>query len=163
MLRPLLASAALAITIAIPSAQTPAEKIDQAVNARIRKEGMDNSQILKTMHYLTDVYGPRLTGSPNHENAARWAVRQMEAWGFVNGKLEPWDFGRPGWLNEKATGHILAPVKDNLVFEVLAWTPSTKGTVIGPAVQLITPTSPAPPPASPAEAVAAAARVPRQL
>ena len=45
------------------------------MNARIRKEGMENSQIMKTMHYLTDVYGPRLTGSPNHENAAKWAVQ----------------------------------------------------------------------------------------
>ncbi len=142
MLRKLLAPTMLALVIAAPSAQVPVEKIDQAMNARIRKEGMDNSQIMKTMHYLTDVYGPRLTGSPNHENAAKWAVRQMEAWGFVNGKLEPWDFGRPGWLNEKATGHILAPVKDNLVFEVLAWTPSTSGTVIGPAIHVVPPPTP---------------------
>ena len=126
----------LSLVVAAPSAQNGQEKIDQDVNARIRKEGMDNSQIMKTMHYLTDVHGPRLTGSPNFENAARWAVQQMESWGFKNGKLEPWDFSvvanskvvREGWLNEKATGHIIAPVRDNLVFEVLAWTPSTKGT-----------------------------------
>jgi hypothetical protein len=145
MLRQLLAPAVLVLVIAAPAAQTrpeKPEKIDQAMNARIRKEGMDNSQILKTMHYLTDVYGPRLTGSPNHENAARWAVRQMEAWGMANGRLEPFEFGSPGWLNEKATGHILAPVKDNLVFEVLAWTPSTNGTVIGPAVHVVPPDSP---------------------
>jgi hypothetical protein len=142
MLRKYLAPAVLLLVVAAPAAQTPAERIDQAVNARIRKEGMDNSQILKTMHYLTDVYGPRLTGSPNHENAARWAVKQMETWGMVNGKLEPWDFGRPGWLNDKATGHIISPVKDNLVFEVLAWTPSTNGTVTGPALHVIPPQNP---------------------
>ena len=34
--------------------------------ARIRKEAMERSQILKTMHMFTDLYGPRLTGSPNH-------------------------------------------------------------------------------------------------
>jgi len=44
------------------------------VNAQIRKEGMENSKIMHTMHYLADVYGPRLTGSPNHVNAAKWAV-----------------------------------------------------------------------------------------
>ncbi len=142
MLRQSVFPAVLLLTLAAPSAQAPTEKIDQAINARIRKEGMDNSQILKTMHYLTDVYGPRLTGSPNHENAARWAVKQMESWGFTNGKLEPWDFGRPGWLNDKATGHIISPVKDNLVFEVLAWTPSTKGTVTGPAVHVLAPQNP---------------------
>ena len=142
MLRQSLAPAVLLLAIAAPSAQAPAEKIDQAVNARIRKEGMENSQILKTMHYLTDVYGPRLTGSPNHENAAKWAVKQMETWGFVNGRLEPFDFGRPGWLNDKATGHITSPVKDNLVFEVLAWTPSTNGTVTGSAVHVVPPQTP---------------------
>jgi hypothetical protein len=140
---------ALALTAAAPVAQVvEQERIDQEVNARIRKEGMENSQILKTMHYLTDMFGPRLTGSPNHENAAKWAVRQMEAWGFKNGKLEPFPFVRgagpvnEGWLNEKASGHILSPVKDNLTFEVLAWTPSTDGTVTGPAVHLVPPQGP---------------------
>jgi len=139
----------LSLIIAAPAAQST-ERIDQDVNFRIQKEGMDNSQIMKTMHYLTDVYGPRLTGSPNHENAAKWAIKQMESWGFKNGHLEPWDFSkvanstvvREGWLNEKATGHIVSPTKDNLVFEVLAWTPSTKGVVIGPAINLVPPQGP---------------------
>jgi len=132
----------LGLAVAYPAAQAKPEPINTEINAKIRKEGWDNSQIMRTMHYLTDVYGPRLTGSPNHENAAKWAVQTMEKWGFKNGKLEPWDFGRAGWLNEKAAGHILSPVKDNLVFEVLAWTPSTKGTVVGDGVHLITPMGP---------------------
>ena len=153
----------LTLIVAAPAAQNT-ERIDQDVNARIRKEGMENSQIPKTMHYLTDVHGPRLTGSPNHENAAKWAVKQMETWGFKNGKLEPFDFGtianskvvREGWLNEKATGHIISPVKDNLVFEVLAWTPSTKGTVTAQAIHIVAPQGPvveAPPPAAGAAGV----------
>ena len=142
MLRPLLASAALALAVAVPSAQAPAEKIDQALNAKIRAEGMDRSQVMRIVHMLTDVYGPRLTGSPNFDNAAKWAVKEMESWGLKNGKLEPWDWGREGWLNEKASGHIISPVKDNLVFEVLAWTPSTKGTVTAEAVNLVLPQNP---------------------
>ena len=138
---------ALGIGLLIVVAATATQaQIDPNINAKIRQEGMERSQILKTMHFLTDVYGPRLTGSPNHENAAKWAVKQMESWGFVNGHLEPWDFARTGWLNEEATGHILSPVRDNLVFEVLAWTPSTNGVVTGQAVQLITPTGPQAPP-----------------
>src|SRR5690606_37127135 len=97
----------------------------------------------------TDVYGPRLTGSPNYENAAKWAVQQMESWGMTNGALEPFEFRtgagivpNGGWLNERASGHIVSPVKDNLVFEVLAWTPSTKGTVVAHAVHLVTPMGP---------------------
>ena len=47
---------------AVPSAQ---EKIDRDIQWKIRREATDNSQILRTLHFLTDVYGPRLTGSPN--------------------------------------------------------------------------------------------------
>ena len=109
---------------------------------RIRAEAMERSQIMKTMHMFTDLYGPRLTGSPNHKAAAEWAVKQMTAWGLENAHLEPWDFKHPGWLNERLSAHIIAPVKDPLVCEVLAWTPSTKGAVQAKAVQLILPDRP---------------------
>ncbi len=115
---------------------------DADLHARIRKEGMGNSQVMRTMHFLTDVYGPRLTGSPNHENAAKWTIKQMAAWGFENAHLEPWEFGHAGWLNERASGHVLAPYKEPLVCEVLAWTPGTNGTVTGQAYQMIPPDSP---------------------
>src|SRR5687768_6196665 len=109
---------------------------------RIRKEAMERSQIMKTMHMFTDVYGPRLTGSPNHKAAAEWAVKQMTAWGLENAHLEPWDFKHPGWANERLTAHLIAPVKDPLVCEVLAWTPGTRGTVTAKAVQLLLPERP---------------------
>jgi carboxypeptidase Q len=112
------------------------------IRARIRKEGMEHSQILKTMHMLTDVYGPRLTGSPNHKRAAEWAIKQMTDWGFVNGHLEPWDFKHPGWLNERLTAHIVSPVKDALVCEALAWTPGTRGEVRARAHQIVLPERP---------------------
>ena len=137
---------ALAVATAPPFlaqvAQATPERVDAEINARIRKEAQDNSKIMRTMHYLTDVYGPRLTGSPNHKAAAEWAVKQMTEWGFSNGHLEPWDFGHPGWLNERFSGFILAPVRDSLVGEVLAWTPSTNGTVTGDAVQIVPPQQP---------------------
>jgi hypothetical protein len=112
------------------------------INARIRKEGMENSQIMRTIHFFSDVYGPRLTGSPNHKAAADWAVKQMLTWGFDNAQLEAWDFGHPGWVNERASGFITAPVQDSLVFEVLAWTPRTKGKVKGQVFQMNLPERP---------------------
>ncbi len=112
------------------------------VLTRIRAEAMERSQIMKTMHMFTDLYGPRLTGSPNHKAAAEWAVKQMTAWGLENAHLEPWDFKHPGWLNERLSAHIIAPVKDPLVCEVLAWTPSTKGTVQAKAMHLVLPERP---------------------
>jgi len=115
---------------------------DAEIQARIRKEGMENSQVMRTMHFLTDVYGPRLTGSPNHKNAAEWAIKQMAAWGFDNAHLEPWEFGRVGWLNERLTAHIVSPIKEPLVCEVLGWTPSTNGPVTARVSQLIPPQQP---------------------
>jgi hypothetical protein len=141
MTRRLILALALAAAVASPAAQQ-SQSAETDIAARIRKEGMENSQIMRTLHHLTDVYGPRLTGSPNHKAAAEWTIKEMGRWGFTNGHLEPWDFGRPGWLNEKASGHLLSPVKDNLVFEVLAWTPSTKGTARGQAVQIALPEQP---------------------
>lgn len=121
-------------------AQTASPAAD--VNAAIRKEGLDNSQIMNTLHNLTDVYGPRLTGSPKLKAAGEWAMGQMKDWGLENTAMEPWDFGRPGWANERASGFITSPVQDTLVFEVLAWTPSTNGVVSGSAFNLVLPDRP---------------------
>jgi hypothetical protein len=120
-------------------AQSQAEK---DLLDRIRKEEATNSQIMKTMHRFADIYGPRLTGSPNHKGAAEWAVKQMTEWGLQNAHLEAWDFGHPGWLNERLTAHIISPVKDVLSCEVLAWTPSTRGVVRANAYQMILPERP---------------------
>ncbi len=120
----------------------PAQSADPDINTKIRQEETDHSQIMHTMHFLTDVYGPRLTGSPNHKAAADWASHQMQSWGMENAHLEPWDFGHTGWMNERASGYIVAPIKDQLTFKVLAWTPSTKGTVKAEVFLLVPPEKP---------------------
>ncbi len=125
--------------LAVAQAQSAA---DPDINKKIRAEENDHSQIMHTMHFLTDIYGPRLTGSPNHKAAAEWAIQQMKEWGLQNAHLEPWDFGHPGWMNERASGYIVAPIHDQLTFKVLAWTPGTKGTVTAQVVQIVPPEKP---------------------
>ncbi|MBI3403845.1 MAG: M20/M25/M40 family metallo-hydrolase [Acidobacteria bacterium] len=132
----------VSLLICAPSLTFAQQSAAEDINARIRKEENDNSQIMRTMHYFTDIYGPRLTGSPNLKAAGEWAVKQMTAWGFENAHLEAWDFGHPGWLNEHLTAHIVSPVKDALSCEVLAWTPGTKGTVTAQSVQMAWPDRP---------------------
>ncbi len=117
-------------------------KLDDAAYSRIKTEEMEHSQAMKTLHMLTDRYGPRLTGSPNFENAANWVVKQMTEWGFQNAHLEPWDFGHPGWLNMRAEGYMVTPIHGDLTFRVLSWTPSTKGTVSAVAVEVEIPHGP---------------------
>jgi carboxypeptidase Q len=132
---------AFAMSIALVTAQAQSTP-DPDINKKIRAEENDHSQIMHTMHFLTDIYGPRLTGSPNHKAAANWAIRQMKDWGLENAHLEPWDFGHPGWMNERASGYIIAPIKDQLTFKVLAWTPGTKGRVTASVFQLVPPEKP---------------------
>ncbi|HEY7058242.1 MAG TPA: M20/M25/M40 family metallo-hydrolase [Vicinamibacterales bacterium] len=128
------------LATALPIASS--DRRDPQVNEKIRQEEAAHSQIMRTLHFLTDVYGPRLTGSPNHKAAAEWAVKQMTEWGFTNGHLEPWDFGHPGWTNEHLEVHMTSPVHDALVVEALAWTPGTNGTITAKAFNLIAPEGP---------------------
>jgi carboxypeptidase Q len=131
--------AALGLSGAVVVAQ---ERLDTSTNWRIRQEATANSEVMLTVHKLTDVYGPRLTGSPNLEAAGRWAIEQMEAWGLTNGRLEPFDFGHPGWSNERLSAHLVSPVTDALVVEALAWTPGTNGPLRAEVVQVTVPDSP---------------------
>jgi carboxypeptidase Q len=124
-----LATAPLAVALRA-LAQTSQGDIDQ----RIRREGLERSQVLRTMHFLSDVYGPRLTATPNAKLAGEWALRQMTAWGMTNAHLEPWDFGYAGWANERAVGFITAPVRQQLYVSPAGWTPGTDGVVRGEAV-----------------------------
>jgi carboxypeptidase Q len=127
------------ITVAAVVSVAAEERIDQDVYWKIRQEATGNSKILATLHVLTDVYGPRLTGSPNLKAAGEWAIEQMHTWGMKNGHLEPWDWGRPGWTNERLAAHIVSPVKDALVLEAQAWTPGTNGVARGQALQMTLP------------------------
>ena len=144
MKKTILKIAALFLLFFCSSHLTAAQQSVQSLNTneRIRTEAADNSQIMRTLHYLSDVYGARLTGSPNYKAAADWTIKQMKDWGFDNVHLEPWSFGHSGWRNERASGFIIAPGKDNLTFEVLSWTPGTNGLVRGQAFQLILPEKP---------------------
>lgn len=141
ILRIALVSSVVAMTF--PALAQPDDASD--VSWRIRREGTEHSQIPDTLHMLTDRYGPRLTGSPNLEAAGKWAAQKMTEWGLVNAALEPWDWGHPGWANEFLSAHIVAPVKDPLTAEVLAWTPGTGGSVRAQVVLIEAPELPTEP------------------
>jgi hypothetical protein len=120
----------------------PVEPIDTDMIAKIRSEGMERSKIMWIEHYLTDVYGPRPIGSPNHVAAANWAIKTMASWGLANTHLEPFTWRGIGWLPKRASGFITSPVQANLKFEAVPWSPSTKGTVSGEVVSIVAPENP---------------------
>src|ERR1051325_8663158 len=83
--------------------------------------------------YLSDVYGPRLAGSPEIKEATDWTVKKLKSWGLSNVHTEAWNFGR-GWHNERVFAMALTPRAYPLIAYPKAWTPGTNGAVTGEAV-----------------------------
>ena len=84
------------------------ERVDTAAIAKIRDEGLNRSQVMDHMFWLTDAYGPRLTGSPSFEQAGDWAVKTLESWGVQNVRKERFAFGK-GWSLVKFHATMTAP------------------------------------------------------
>jgi carboxypeptidase Q len=94
---------------------------------RIKNEGMNRSQVMQTLSYLTDVIGPRLTNSPGMKRANEWTRDQMAKWGLQNAHLEAWGpFGR-GWTLKRFSAQVVEPVAIPLIAYPKAWSPGTDG------------------------------------
>jgi hypothetical protein len=108
----------------VPSlAQSSSDRVPQFDILRIRDEGLNHSQAMQTLSYLTDVIGPRLTGSPNLHRANEWTRDTMTKWGLENAHLEAWgEFGR-GWALKRFSVQIIAPQAITLVAYPKSWTP----------------------------------------
>jgi carboxypeptidase Q len=122
-------------------AQVAQERVDLAVVERIRDEGINRSQVEDLAQHLTDVIGPRLTGSPAMKRANDWTAQKFREWGLQNVVVEPWgQFGR-GWERVSYSGRMTQPFVQPLHAQPLAWTGSTRGTQEGPvvAIQAVTP------------------------
>jgi hypothetical protein len=136
---------AVVLTLALPSAQVrnqkkpdPVPGVSQAPRpdaaeldavARIKEEGLQRSQVMDTLWYLTDVHGPRLTNSPAIRAAAAWAEGRLRDWGVSNVREETWGpFGR-GWANDRTAANVIAPQPFPLLTAPRAWTPGTDGPV----------------------------------
>ena len=106
----------------------------KAVIDKIRDEGMNRSQVMQTLSYLTDVIGGRLTNSPNMKRANEWTRDTMMKWGMQNAKLEPWGpFGR-GWSLKGFSAQVVEPQVFPVIAYPKAWSTSTKGAVTGEVV-----------------------------
>jgi carboxypeptidase Q len=98
---------------------------------KIKTEAFDNSQVMDTLSYLTDAYGPRLTASPEFNEAAQWTVNRLKSYGLSDVKEEAWGpFGR-SWSIESYTIDMVSPRYSHLVAAPLAWSAPTNGVVKG--------------------------------
>ena len=106
-LRSLALSAGTAVLAMALPLGAASEKIDYEGINKIKQQGLNaqNSKVMEIASWLTDVHGPRLTGSANAQKAGEWAVSKMKEWGLTSVALEPWadknnQFAY-GWTNEK--------------------------------------------------------------
>jgi carboxypeptidase Q len=103
---------------------------------RIRDEGMNHSQVMQTLSYLSDVIGSRLTASPNMKRACDWTRDTLASWGLENAHLEAWGpFGR-GWSLKRFSAQVTEPQDIPLIAYPKAWSPATNGAVTGDVVYL---------------------------
>jgi hypothetical protein len=131
MKRMLILCCFIVLLVSLAPAQLAREKFDSAAVAQIKDEGLNRSNVMEILSYLTDVYGPRLTGSPGYERAAKWAQSKMTSWGLQNAHLENWGpFGR-GWELKRYSANVLHKQNFPLISYPKAWTPGTSGTVTG--------------------------------
>lgn len=120
----------LAVSAQQPAPQQPAPVKDpNDPIERIKDEGMNRSQVMQTLSYLTDVIGPRLTASPNMKRANEWTRDKLTAWGLQNAHLEAWGpFGR-GWTLHAFSAQVTEPQAIPLIAYPKAWSPGVKGTL----------------------------------
>ncbi len=128
--------AALVATLPLGAAT---EKIDYEALTKIKEQGLQsqNSKVMEISSWLTDVYGPRLTGAPNTEKAGEWAVAKMKEWGLQNVSLEKWSdqtLFPNGWTNDKFYMHAVSPQSFPIPGTPMAWTPGTNGLVRGEVI-----------------------------
>jgi hypothetical protein len=147
--------AGLAVPLSLVVAQQNTEHIDLNVVHKLKAaEGIGGggggfgrgggarggSQVMNTMYYLTDRYGPRLTNSPQFRAAGEWAVTQLKEWGLSNVHLEKWSTtgGRggaiPGWQMTGYSGAMVEPTYMPLIGYPQAWTAGTNGPITGEAM-----------------------------
>jgi carboxypeptidase Q len=117
----------------LPAQRTPAKDPNDPIE-RIKDEGLNRSQVMQTLSYLSDVIGPRLTASPGMKRANEWTRDQLTKFGLQNAHLEAWGpFGR-GWSLKHFSAQVSEPLDIPLIAYPKAWSPEISGTLNAPIV-----------------------------
>ena len=121
----------LFLSVAV-SAQSP---VDLGTVSRIKQEALARSQVMDHVGWMADVYGPRVTGTPNFARASDWAMKRFTEWGLANVHQERFAFGQ-GWRVERFSAHIVAPEPQPIIGYPRTYSPSTGGPVTADVVRV---------------------------
>ena len=108
-----------------PVAETDKKIVDQVK--------LDEELLKADLTYLTTRIGPRLTGSPQLDQASHWTEQQFKALGYENAHLEPWSIAN-SWTRDSASGRVISPAVHVLTLAQIGWTPATNGTIRGEVI-----------------------------
>jgi carboxypeptidase Q len=117
------------------TAATPlvAQSVDTAGVGRLLDQAMNHSEVMRNLEHLSDIIGPRLSGSVAMRRANEWTASQFKAYGLA-ARLEPYEFGVT-WQRGDASLRLLAPFARAITAHSWAWTEGTGGKpVAGPVV-----------------------------
>ena len=83
-MRSLLALLPLSLTVALPLPAQTAQTftVDTAGPAALIDQAMNHSEVMQNLQHLTDVIGPRLSGSPAMRRANEWTASRFQAYGL---------------------------------------------------------------------------------
>lgn len=126
----------LAVLLVLSSVAFAQSDVDTSAIVKIKDEGMNRSQVMEIMSYLTDVYGPRLTWSPEYREAGVWASQKLKEWGLQNVYFDNFAPVGKGWTLKRFSANVLSPRAFPLIAYPKAWSPGTNGTVRGNVVLL---------------------------
>ncbi|MEO8682987.1 MAG: M20/M25/M40 family metallo-hydrolase, partial [Vicinamibacterales bacterium] len=126
--------ALLTVTLTL-GAQAPPQGLDLATIGRIRTEAVTHSQALDHVWWLSEVHGPRATGTPAFSQASEWAMKKFTEWGLKNVHQERFAFGQ-GWTIERFSLHLVAPQTQTFVGAPRWYSPHTNGPVLAEVVQV---------------------------
>src|SRR5580658_9957585 len=85
------------------------DSADLTLVSRIKNEAFANSQVMETLSWLTDVYGPRLTASPGFRDAANWAMKRLQSYGVEGVTQEKWGPFARSWALRQSSLEMLEP------------------------------------------------------
>jgi carboxypeptidase Q len=117
-------------------AQMAPEKIDTIMINKIKEEGLKKSQVMDILSVLSDVYGPRLAGSPDYKDAGVWVSQKLASWGLQNVHFEKSGPVAKGWTLKRFYMTALQPKGFPIVAYPKAWSPGIKGSVAADVVLL---------------------------
>src|SRR5579864_1848866 len=121
--RPLASPLLLAVACAATAALSAQEAVNERVIAQIKVEGFQHSAVMDTLSWLSDVYGPRLTGSPMLRQAGEWARVELTKWGLANATLESYGPIGRGWTSDRFAIEMTEPQWMRIIGYARAWSP----------------------------------------